>query len=575
KNANELEELPDPVPADIPSSASFENYLIIYDKGEENSKNNLEQIEKVLYYIKKDYITRDISELSVTDLEIYDGIIFTFERLDFLDDLDSYLDYVENGGSLLFMVRPVIDESFREISRVLGIKEYTDINDAVTGIKTIDPLLIGVNGIEYDIDSIMNSSIDLTLEAGSNIRLYLTSTGNIPLLWQKEYGSGRFIIFNGTILNDKDSRGLLCAVLSLTKDSFVYPIANIKMLHIDDFPAPVPQGTNAAIMDEFNRTIPQFYRDIWWSDMIKLAKKYNLKYSGFVVQNYGNDTEPPFPGSGKLDEENLLIYTKEIFNLGGEIGLHGYNHQSLAPEGYIKQDLGYATWENQEYMEKSIREILSFVNGFFPQYKLRAYVPPSNILSEMGRDAIITANKELEIIAGVYLDNIEGDVYSQEFEIAEDGIIEFPRISSGYLYDQGHMWSIYNSLNLYGIFSYFIHPDDILDSGRSGGKSWSVLLKEFESILSEVNDGFNWLNSYTISEGARELRKYLECKPYIEYSTDRINIYCDYFRPDIYFILKTQQNIISSENIEYELIGDGSYLLVLKEPKGTLELGGE
>jgi len=577
RNTNELKELPGPVNAGIPPNTSFENYLIIYNKDEKNSKHTMEQIEKVFDYIKKDHATRDISGLNGLDPGIYDGIIFAFESLNSISDLDPYIDYVKNGGSLLFLIRPVIDETFREISEVLGIDRLGDMNDNTNGIRTIEPLLLGVYGVDYDIDSIENSSIDLSLETDSSIDLYFTTTDNIPLLWQKRYGDGRFIVFNGTILNEKNSRGLLCAALSLAKDSFIYPIANIKMLHIDDFPAPIPQGTNAAIMDEFNRTIPQFYRDIWWSDMIKLAKKYDLKYSTFVIQNYGNNTKPPFQKSGKLNEENLLVYSREIFNLGGEIGLHGYNHQSLAPEGYIKQDLEYNSWESQEYMEKSIEELISFIHSIFPYYKLKAYVPPSNILSGMGRDAVIAANEELEVIASVYLQNMEGDIYHQEFEIASDGITEFPRISAGYSYDLEQMWSIYNSLNLYGIFSHFIHPDDILDPHRSGGKSWSVLFKEFESILSEVNDDFSWLNSYTISEGARELKKYLECRPHIEYSNDLINVYCDDFRPDIYLILKTQQNIIiiDSENIEYESIGDGMYLLTLKQPNGSLSLGGE
>ena len=74
------------------------------------------------------------------------------------------------------------------------------------------------------------------------------------------------------MLNEKNNRGILSSLITLSRDTFIYPIANIKMLHIDDFPAPIPRGTNDSIMEEFNRTIPQFYREVWWSDMVRMAK---------------------------------------------------------------------------------------------------------------------------------------------------------------------------------------------------------------------------------------------------------------------------------------------------------------
>jgi len=404
-------------------------------------------------------------------------------------------------------------------------------------------------------------------------QIEMVSTYNdIPLLWQTGYGKGRFVVFNGTMLNEKTNRGVLAAVIGLSRDTFIYPIANIKMVHIDDFPAPIPRGIDESIMEEFNRTIPQFYREVWWSDMIRISKKYDLKYSGFIIENYGDDTSPPFKMTGRLDEENLLVYGKEILNLGGEMGLHGYNHQSLAPEGHIKQDLGYNSWASQEDMEKSIEVLIGFFNSVFRNYSLKAYVPPSNILSDMGRAAIIAAIKDLDVIASVYHPNLEGDVYCQEFEIAPDGIIEFPRISSGYHYKPNRMWTIYNGLNMHGIFSHFVHPDDILDPDRSLGRSWSELSKDFAMIFEDIDNNYSWLNSYTVSEGAKELVKYIEIVPHIEYSDNKINIYCEDFRPDAYFIMRTSKNISGSENIEYKRFSDNSYVLTLKEPHGSIEL---
>lgn len=573
KNTNKLEELPEPVSASIPADDIFDRYLILSDKSERNSIGTLAQIEKVLQYMKLNYDSLDVCDSASIDPDVYDCIIFSFESLDFLEDLILYIDFVRKGGSLIFAIRPVIDPNFREINSFLAIDSFDGIKNNTKGIKIEAPLLAGIDKFEYDLDFIQNSSINMKLKKSSDTILYLSSTNGTPLLWQTDYGKGRFIVFNGTMLNEKNNRGVLAALISLARDSMIYPIANIKMVHIDDFPAPIPRGIDESIMEEFNRTIPQFYREIWWSDMIKLAKKYDLKYSCFVIENYGDNTEPPFLKAGRLDEENLLVYGKEILNLGGEIGLHGYNHQSLVPEDFIKQDLGYNYWVSQEDMEKSIEILIGFIHSVFRNYSLKAYVPPSNILSDMGRSAIIKANEELDVIASVYLSNLEGDTYCQEFEIAPDGIIEFPRISSGYYYGPDEMWAIYNTLNLYGIFSHFIHPDDILDKDRSNGLSWSELSKDFESMFDDINKSYSWLNSYTISEGARELIKYIEIVPHIEYSDNIINVYCENFRPDAYFIMRTSKNISGSNNIEYRKFDDNFYVLTLKEPYGSIELG--
>ncbi len=71
----------------------------------------------------------------------------------------------------------------------------------------------------------------------------------------------------------------------------------------------------------------------------------------------------------------------------------------------------------------------------------------------------------------------KGIIYDQEFEVADDGIIEFPRLSAGYSKNDESLWNIYNGLNMYGLFAHFIHPDDVLDPERNEGKSWTITFR--------------------------------------------------------------------------------------------------
>ncbi len=560
-NINSMETLEEPQKISI-GSIKAEKYLILYDDNDENSILTLEQIKKTLDYMKKDYLAAECSQ-NIKNLKDFDCIFFSFERLDHCNDINVYLDYVKGGGSLIFAIRPLPDDTFHEIKDLLGIDSLHSETYTSKGIKVNSDIMFGVEGFETPNEAISNSSLYLATD--KDCIMHLLSYDDNALLWSKEYGSGKFIIFNGTMLNQKMNRGLLCSILSIAKNDLVYPIVNVKMLHIDDFPAPIPSGSDEKIYSEYFRDIPQFYREIWWSDMIKLSKKYDLKYSGFVILDYNDDTKPPFEKASAEFKKTMLLYGKELLSSGGEIGLHGYNHQSLAPEGYIKQDLGYNSWDSIEDMTESQLELISFISSIFKNYELRAYVPPSNILSPMGRDAIKLANPDLAIIASLYQKNEHGDVYDQEFEIAEDGIIEFPRISSGYFKEDQSVWLIYNGIILYGIFSHFIHPDDVLDEKRSKFKKWSEMEEDFDSLIGDMVKRYGWLRMFTISSASLELVKYLECKPYIEYEQDRINIYTDNFRSGIYMILRTDKNISEAKGLEYERISKTAYLLHLNE----------
>lgn len=562
KNVNSLEELPEAVSPEIPAGTHFEKYLIVSNIKTENSLKTEEQLKAVLDFMKKDYQAMSIDQ-QVQNLSDYDCIFLTFERLDFLKNLGDYIDYVNAGGDLIFLTRPVTDKSFESISSLLGIKKYANEVITTSGIKVLSDVLIGANGFEYKTDGINNSSINLELI--SDTLPLMKSYTDVPLLWEKNYGNGRFVVFNGTFLNAKSNRGILAGIISLGKENIIYPIINVKMIHIDDFPAPIPAGRDEKIYEEFSRDIPQFYKEVWWPEMIKISKKFDIKYSSFVIESYNNNTEPPLPQGDSKDMQNLLIYGKELLGIGGEMGLHGYNHQSLAMQGFIKQDLGYTPWKSVNDMAESLKELIRFAKSVFSQYSFKAYVPPSNILSPEGRKAIIEANPELKIISSVYLPNKEGDSYAQELSIADDGIIEFPRISAGYENTGETMWSIYNGVNLYGLFAHFIHPDDVLDPTRNGGKSWTQLSKEFVSIIGEVNQNYGWLRSFTISPASQELVKYLECKPQIEYKNDTIMIYTENFRPDIYCIMRTKGKIIDSEKCDYLKISNDAYLLTLKD----------
>ena len=116
-------------------------------------------------------------------------------------------------------------------------------------------------------------------------------------------------------------------------------------------------------------------------------------------------------------------------------------------------------------MKASIRELERFCGQLFPREEFRVYVPPSNILSQEGR-SMLSEETDIQAIASVYLPDGNGIAYVQEFEVAKDGIIETPRVISGYVLEDYMQLMAFSELNFHYVNTHFQHPDDILDEER-------------------------------------------------------------------------------------------------------------
>ena len=58
-------------------------------------------------------------------------------------------------------------------------------------------------------------------------------------------------------------------------------------------------------------------------------------------------------------------------------------------------------------------------------------------------------------------------------------------------------FSIMNGLGLYGVFSHFIHPDDIFDEDRGAGLTWQELYKSYSDTLNMVHEQYQGCLLYT------------------------------------------------------------------------------
>jgi hypothetical protein len=393
---------------------------------------------------------------------------------------------------------------------------------------------------------------------------------DIPLLWSRSYGSGKIVVYNSTGLGGRYFAGIFAGAMSVLEEDFVYPIINAKTVFIDDFPAPQYNIDSDVIKKNYNRSVIEFYRDIWWPDMQKAASVYDFSYTGLFITSYNNNVN-----NFEIEEDpNFRYYGNSLLKNNFEIGLHGYNHQPFTLKNFTPLEMNYVPWNSQEDMIEAIEALDKYAKETFPNTDFTVYVPPSNYLSPEGRDALVKSNIDLSVISGVY--EADHKEYQQDFEIAEDGIKEYPRLTSGMWNDVSTRLQYMCGITMYGAFSHFIHPDDILDEERGKGADWKSLYHGFTEILDGVNAACP-LRALKASEAGDALEAYSNLEVVLEYEEDYIKGACDNFNGEAYFYIRTSKTpLVANDSCEIEKAdkenGEFFYIITVKKPEFEIKL---
>ncbi|MFB9325903.1 DUF2194 domain-containing protein [Paenibacillus aurantiacus] len=546
--------------------------LLLYDPSVTFSKRVEGNAEHMLGYMKKAHDVVDVAEYEGNGTG-YSSVIIAFSDLKKMRNAGWLPNFVERGGRVLFAAMPSVDDVLYSMYRKLGIDELGDY-DLTEGIELKTNVLIHSAGDKFSKVTIENTSLQVHLSAESTV--HAVDLNGMPLMWESDLGKGKFIVFNGTMLQEKMSRGILAGGINMLHDDDIYPVINTKMMYIDDFPAPLPQGVAKDIFEEYKLDMPRFFKEVWWPDMLRMAAARDLKYTGVVIQSYNNNVKPPFDDTKDSDGTTLVTFGLEVLKRGGEIGIHGYNHQSLTMDPRISAGFGYKPWQSVSDMEEAVRTAKSFINSKFPNYRLHNYVPPSNALTAEGREALKKGWPELQSISAVYAEDPLNLSYVQEFGVASDGIVELPRVTSGYKQDEFNDWAAINTASSIGVFSHFIHPDDILDHERSFPFSWEQLFKMTNDFISKITGRFSWLRSMTASEASVEVERFTLSEPHFVHAADGIEGYVNNYKEGskLYYILRSEKSITDEVNCKVQRIDDGVYLVEARAAKFTIGLEG-
>ena len=302
--------------------------------------------------------------------------------------------------------------------------------------------------------------------------------------------------------------------------------------------------------------------------MLALGRDHNIEYTGLIIETYQDTTE----GELKANEStaNYYYYGNMLLNQGGELGYHGYNHQPLCLDNFVyNQELGYNTWDDYKTMHSSIKELIRFSTSMFPNQEMSVYVPPSDVLSPEGRQMLGVDFPQVKCIASIYLEG--PDEYVQEFEVAEDGIVETPRIVSGGILDDYMRITAFAEMNLHFVSSHFMHPDDLLDEDRGADLGWEVLKANLDDYMGWVDESAVDIRHLTGSEMAGAVQRYVNLIPAYEVETDSISLTDKGLIDSAYYLIRANKggldNAYGGELIK---LNDSLYLLKAQSSKVTI-----
>ena len=306
-------------PASIAMFGQPVTCLLLYDSGQEGTDRVKEQFDQILLDMKVGTQAVDVHTTALTSLpefSQYQTVVVLMSNLDALGKrLIDLMNWVQNGGSVLFAMTPDKTTYFDAISQKLGVQSSAWEYKMVESIVPSEDFMLG-GGQRYEFSDPFQSALSVSLREDTTVYARTGDKG-VPLVWEHSSGSGRVVVDNIGIY-DKVLRGVYAASYSLLCDATAYPVINGAVFYLDDFPSPVPGGDGTYIRRDYSMSIADFYSKVWWPDLMKLAQKYSIRFTGVMIENYEDDTvDAPIR---QPDTQQFRYFGSLLLRQGGEVG---------------------------------------------------------------------------------------------------------------------------------------------------------------------------------------------------------------------------------------------------------------
>ena len=474
----------------------------------------------------------DFPRLRRRDLRAYGSVVMASDSSAMLysgrtlTDLERWV-HEDGGGFVSFfaMRRP-------EWDKMLGIAKWSEKTRTVPAMRYLDDFFPGLRGLVATGDSY--SARLYTPRLAKDVKVHAVGADpkrpgwvGPPVLWSRRHGEGRVLYRADSALTQKEWRGSMLQMVLQSMPVAAAPIVNARVYYVDDCPQPMWNVVKDPIKKEMNLSDTDFYRSVWWPDLMKLANDFKQKLTFVLIFSYDNKVKeaPGFTAEPFYADQGKGVpawMAREAVRLGHEVGLHGYNHQSLVyHKGYTS-----AGWQSRDAMVESLKLArVEWEKLFGPGQVPFTYIAPNNHIHRAGKEAVRIVFPEIRVMSAQYLN--ENDIEGQEFDSDPDveHFMGIPRVSSEWYTGSHNNVSMHDAVALLGIWSHFVHPDDVYDPERNGNLNWAGLNKAAREMLSHMTTSYPWLRSMTAREAYHELVRFRSSAFHYEVGENEVQVH--------------------------------------------------
>ena len=550
--------------------------LVIYDSTEEGSANVQEQIEFVMNSLS--VRTVSLSETAfdqiAPNLKSFDDLIVCSSNLQKLDETRPAIEaWVKAGGHLMFTSSPNNDTLERVWFPLLGIHDTEELGSIdISSLQVQSDILAGARDMDFSSEVITGNVLNPTLTEDCTVHISTADEDKTPLLWEHDFEKGKVIVSNADLMESKTCRGVIASAYCSMYPVYAYPIINAAVYNIDDMPSPAPVGYDKNVLEQYGYTIYDFYSNVWMPAMQKLAQEYDIRYSTYTIETYDDNVNGPFDDVD--NRKTASYYANIILSMGGEIGIHGYNHQPFIPEGFrlSKENRGYRPWPSIKNMIASMKQVIAYTESLCKEIEAVAYVAPSNVISKEALQELLIQVPHLRIYAGIYSGT--RDQMVQEFEVLDNGVVNCPRLTADMQMAESEWWTAVNELNFHFVESNFIHPDDILDESRSHGGDFHEMLASYRKMVEwNLDQG---LRTCTISEAGGAVQRFANLSVDQKLKGNQLIIQVDGLIDEAAMMVRTNGKLpVNVTGGSIKKVTDSIYILTINSQEITIDLEDE
>ena len=153
------------------------------------------------------------------------------------------------------------------------------------------------------------------------------------------------------------------------------------------------------------------------ADLTKLAERYGIRFTGVMIENYGDDTKDA--PVRQTDESRFSYISADCCSsrTARSATTATTISRSCSRTPITATNTAYHQWPNRKAIVASLRELVAFQKFVLPADYGVGIRTPSNIMSKEGRQVIGRDIPEIRAIASTYLPSDSKLPYVQEFPV--------------------------------------------------------------------------------------------------------------------------------------------------------------